>query len=266
MATTSCYGPRRPGARAPGQGPPGSRALAARHVRRGAHGCRGRCALQRWLPTPTSRAHQPAKRLPATTVGHTGGHRTAHPQAPPGHLLPGPYPIVWADALVVKVREAGRTANVHVLVGTGVTAQGAPQRSSASELPPARMRPARSLSGARWWHGGSRAWCSSSPMRTRASSRRSQRHLPGATWQRCRTHDLAGSARQGGHVASSPRVATLVRTIVDAPDAHEVDAQLHRVIEALVGKLPEAADHLEQAREDLLALAALPLASSGARS
>jgi putative transposase len=57
-----------------------------------------------------------------------------------------------------------------------------------------------------------------------------------------------------------------VRTIVDAPDAHEVDAQLHRVIEALVGKLPEAADHLEQAREDLLALAALPLASSGARS
>jgi len=34
-------------------------------------------------------------------------------------------------------------------------AQGAPQRSSASELPPARMRPAGLPSGARWWHEGS---------------------------------------------------------------------------------------------------------------
>jgi len=36
----------------------------------------------------------------------------------------GPYPIVWADALVVKVRAAGRTVNVHVLVVTGVNAEG----------------------------------------------------------------------------------------------------------------------------------------------
>jgi len=35
----------------------------------------------------------------------------------------GPYPIVWADALVVKVREAGRTVNVHVLVVTGARSQ-----------------------------------------------------------------------------------------------------------------------------------------------
>jgi len=48
--------------------------------------------------------------------------------------------------------------------------------------------------------------------------------LPGVTWQRCRTHYLTGSLGQGGGVASSPRVATLVRTIFDQPDATEVTA------------------------------------------
>jgi len=48
-----------------------------------------------------------------------GGEGLSHPS-----LDSGPYPIVWADALVVKVREAGRTVNVHVLVVTGVSAEG----------------------------------------------------------------------------------------------------------------------------------------------
>jgi putative transposase len=53
--------------------------------------------------------------------------------------------------------------------------------------------------------------------------------------------------------SQQPWVATLVRTIFDQPDATEVEAQFQRVTEALAGKLPEAAEHLEQAREDLLA-------------
>jgi len=36
----------------------------------------------------------------------------------------GPYRFVWADALVVKVREGGRTVGVHVLIATGVNAEG----------------------------------------------------------------------------------------------------------------------------------------------
>ena len=36
----------------------------------------------------------------------------------------GPYTFVAADALVLKVRESGRTANVHALVATGVNADG----------------------------------------------------------------------------------------------------------------------------------------------
>ncbi len=36
----------------------------------------------------------------------------------------GPYTFVAADALVLKVREAGRTVNVHALLATGVNAEG----------------------------------------------------------------------------------------------------------------------------------------------
>jgi hypothetical protein len=36
----------------------------------------------------------------------------------------GPYTFVWIDALTQKVREGGRTVNVHCLVATGVNAGG----------------------------------------------------------------------------------------------------------------------------------------------
>jgi putative transposase len=36
----------------------------------------------------------------------------------------GPYTFVAADALVLKVREAGRVVNVHALIATGVNAEG----------------------------------------------------------------------------------------------------------------------------------------------
>ena len=43
----------------------------------------------------------------------------------------GPYTFVWIDALTQKVREGGRTVNVHCLVATGSTPAGT-GRSSAS--------------------------------------------------------------------------------------------------------------------------------------
>src|SRR5262249_19963345 len=36
----------------------------------------------------------------------------------------GPYAFVWLDALTQKVREGGRTVNVHCLIATGVNAEG----------------------------------------------------------------------------------------------------------------------------------------------
>jgi transposase-like protein len=53
-------------------------------------------------------------------------------------------------------------------------------------------------------------------------------------------------------------VATLVRTIFDQPDATEVHAPFDPVAKALRAKLPQAAEHLEEAREDLLAFSSFP--------
>jgi putative transposase len=53
-------------------------------------------------------------------------------------------------------------------------------------------------------------------------------------------------------------VATLVRTIFDQPDAAQVAAQFDRVVAALEARLPAAAAHLSEARDDLLAFTAAP--------
>ena len=50
-------------------------------------------------------------------------------------------------------------------------------------------------------------------------------------------------------------VSTLVRTIFEQPDAASVHAQHSQVVQALQAKLPEAAAHLDQARDDILAFA-----------
>jgi len=91
----------------------------------------------------------------------------------------GPYPIVWADALVVKVREAGRTVNVHVLVVTGVNAEGHlrdPRRRGCHQRGCGRLARLLALAcGTRAHRGGTRDL----EMRTVASSRRSARRCQG---------------------------------------------------------------------------------------
>lgn len=50
----------------------------------------------------------------------------------------------------------------------------------------------------------------------------------------------------------------LVRTIFDQADAAAVHAQFDRVVAALADKYPDAAEHLEAARDELLAFTAYP--------
>ena len=52
--------------------------------------------------------------------------------------------------------------------------------------------------------------------------------------------------------------ATLLHSVFDQPDAESVAAQYDRIIDALSDKLPKVADHLEDARADLLAFTAFP--------
>ncbi|BBX43681.1 hypothetical protein X011_06140 [Mycobacterium tuberculosis variant microti OV254] len=51
---------------------------------------------------------------------------------------------------------------------------------------------------------------------------------------------------------------TLLHSIYDQPDADSVAAQYVRIVDALDDKLPKVADHLENARPDLLAFTAFP--------
>ena len=53
----------------------------------------------------------------------------------------GPYTFMAADALVLKVREAGRVVNVHALIAVAVNAE-ATAKSWASTPPPPRTAPA----------------------------------------------------------------------------------------------------------------------------
>jgi len=171
----------------------------------------------------------------------------------PSPRRPAPTRSSQADALVVKVRAAGRTVNVHVLVVTEVNALGPPERSSASRSPPAKDKAGwlacwRLLMARGLLRGGARDL----EMRTRGSSMRSAR--PGSPGSACRTHDLAGSLCQGGGVASSPCVATLVRTIFDALGRHRGHSlSSNGSPRRWPGSCLKAAWHLEQARCDLLA-------------
>lgn len=170
----------------------------------------------------------------------------------------GPYTFVWIDALTQKVREGGRTVTVHALIATGVNADGHREilgvdvvtaEDGAGWLAFLRGLVARGLSGVKMvtsdCHAGLRDAIAST--------------LPGASWQRCRTHY---HRNLGSRVPKSaqPWVSTLVRTIFEQPDATSVFAQHRQVVEALEAKFPAAAAHLDEAREDILAFAAFPKA------
>jgi putative transposase len=168
----------------------------------------------------------------------------------------GPYAFVWIDALTQKVREGGRTVNVHALIATGVNADGrreilgldvATAEDGAGWLAFLRGLAARGLSGVQLvtsdCHHGLRDAIAAV--------------LPGACWQRCRAHYARNLATRVPKSAQ-PWVATLVRTIFEQPDAASVHAQHAQVVTALEAKFPQAAAHLDEARDDILVFTAFP--------
>ncbi len=50
----------------------------------------------------------------------------------------------------------------------------------------------------------------------------------------------------------------MVRTVFDQPDAVSVGEQFTRVVDAIAARFPDAATHLDEARDDLLAFSAFP--------
>jgi transposase-like protein len=81
--------------------------------------------------------------------------------------------------------------------------------------------------------------------------------LPGASWQRCRTHYVRNRLSQVPK-STQPWVATLLRTVFEQSDTDAVKAQMRHVLDALVAKVPKAAAHLDTTQHDLLAFTAFP--------
>jgi len=84
-----------------------------------------------------------------------------------------------------------------------------------------------------------------------------QATLPGAAWQRCRTH-YAANLMSATPKSSWGWVKALLHSVYDQPDAEAVHAQFDRIVDALADKLPAVAEHLEQARADILAFTVFP--------
>src|SRR6478609_10302614 len=168
----------------------------------------------------------------------------------------GPYTFVAADALVLKVREGGRTVNVHALLAVGVNAEGYREilglhvtsaEDGAGWLGFFRDLVARGLSGV--------ALVTSDAHRGLVDAVGAT--LPGAAWQRCRTH-YAANLMSATPKAAWGWVKALLHSVYDQPDADSVHAQFDRVLDTLAEKLPSVAAHLDSARSDVLAFTAFP--------
>ena len=167
-----------------------------------------------------------------------------------------PYAYVTLDALVVKCREGGRTVNACVVHAVGVNRDGFREslgldvvtaEDGAAWLAYARGLVARGLSGVKLVSSDAHPGLVDAIAAT----------LPGAAWQRCRTHFMRNLLTRVPKSAQG-FVATMVRTIFAQPDAETVHEQHARIVAQLESRFPAAAALLEEARPDLLAFTGFP--------
>ena len=168
----------------------------------------------------------------------------------------GPYAYVTLDALVVKCREGGRTVNVCLVHAVGVNREGFREslgldvvtaEDGAAWLAFLRSLVARGLTGVRLVSSDAHPGLVDAIAAT----------LPGAAWQRCRTHFMRNLLTRVPKSAQS-FVATMVRTIFAQPDAATVREQHRRIVDQLEQRFPDAAALLDEAAADLLAFTSFP--------
>lgn len=168
----------------------------------------------------------------------------------------GPYVYLWIDAQTQRCRDGGRVVNVATVNAIGVNAEGRREvlgcdvitsEDGAGWTAFLRDLVARGLSGVRLVVSDDHKGVKQAVAAV----------LPGAGWQRCRTH-FARNLLTRVPRSAQPLVATLVRSIFAQPSADEVWAQHRRVVEQLEDRFADAAALLVDAAEDILAFTAFP--------
>jgi len=171
-------------------------------------------------------------------------------------LAEAPYPFLTLDALVVKCREGGRTVNACVVHAVAVNREGyreslglevVTSEDGAAWLAFLRSLVARGLAGVCLVTSDAHPGLVDAIAAT----------LPGASWQRCRTHFMRNLLTRVPKAAQD-FVATIVRSIFAQPDPESVSEQHARVVAQLEERFPEAAAMLEEAGPEILAFTHFP--------
>lgn len=167
------------------------------------------------------------------------------------------YPFVLVDALVLKVREAGRVRAVSALVAVGVNAGGyreilglqlgdsASERSWMSFFTWLKSRGLADVDLVVSDHHGGLI-----------NAVRVQ--FQGATWQRCQT-PLSANVADATPKLLHEEVQGRLRAIFDAPDLDTARTLLARFAEDCAQSAPSAVATLERGFDDATAVLALPL-------
>ena len=166
------------------------------------------------------------------------------------------YPFVLVDALVVKVREAGRVRAVSALVATGVNEHGyreilglqvGDSESERTWMDFFTWLKGRGLGGVDLvvsdHHGG--------------LVKAVQVQFQGATWQRCQTH-LSANIADATPKALQEEVHARLRPIFTAPDETSARTLLARFVADYQTTAPAAVATLERGFDDATAVLALP--------
>jgi putative transposase len=168
----------------------------------------------------------------------------------------GPFTFVAADALTMKIRENGRVVNAVVLVATGVNADGHREvlgvKVATSETKEAwnvffADLVARGLAGVKLVTSDAH----------RGLVEAIAANLPGASWQRCRTH-YAANLMSVTPKSAWPAVKTMLHSVYDQPDPKSVHTQFDKLLDAMAEQLPAVHEHLDAARADVLAFTSFP--------
>jgi putative transposase len=168
------------------------------------------------------------------------------------------FPYLFLDATYLKARVDGRVVSRAVVIATGVTADGGREvlgldvgdsEDGAFWTAFLRSLKARGLGGVQLVISDAHTGLKAAIVAVMA----------GASWQRCRVHFLRNVLARVPK-GSAEMVAAAIRTIFAQPTSQEVVDQLDKVAAMLQPKFPVVAAMLTDAREDLTAFTAFPVA------